>query len=320
MRRCVVAMVVLALVTACSGATDRSGDAPLRVGILRIVPDDNHADFVDELRRQGFRQGRDVELLPEDPDQLYASVEEAEAAVQGWLRGGLDLVIAFSTPFAELVSRLDAGVPGLFVVNDPLASGLVEDLRSPDGSMSGVTFRTPADRLLALAGQAFGELRTVGYLAPSDDPAVPGHREAFLAAADEFGIEVVERTFAGPDGVAAAAAELAAAGVQVVAIPNSNSSFQAAAQLREALDEERLPAVANTDLLDFAVIVLTPDGAELRRQLARQAALILDGTDVSRIPVEHPRKLTLIVNRSRARELGLPELPGSLLRQADVVR
>lgn len=320
-RRRALAVLSVFLLAACRGAPEPLDEDPLRVGMLRIVADENHVDFVDELRRQGFRPEVEVELLPADPDQLYGTVEEAEAAVQGWLReGDLDLLIAFSTPFAQLVADLQLGIPTLFVVNDPVASGLVTDLTSPDGGLSGVTFRTPADRLLALAGQAFGDLRTVGYLAPAEDPAVPGHREAFLAAAHAMDIEVVERTFGSADEIAGAAAELRAAGVQVVALPNSNTTFLSRDDLREALDREQLAVIGNTDLLDFAVVVLTPDGAELRRQLARQAALILDGTDISQMPVEHPRKFTLIVNRTRAQELGLPELPDALLRQADVVR
>ena len=320
--RVAAALVALAVLSACGGGADPNEEdpAPPTVGLLRLVPDEDHGAFVDELRRQGWRVGEDVELVPTDPGELYADVEEAGAAVQSWLRDDLDLIVAFSTPFAQLVSGLDARVPGLFVVNDPVAAGLVGDVLQPDGVMTGVTFRTPADRMLALASEALGGVTRAGYLYPSDDPAVPGHRDAFLAAAADLGIEVVERAFADPSEVAAAVAEIAGAGVQVVAVPSTNATVRALDELRSAIDEHGLPLIGNTDLLDFAVLVLTPDGAELRRQLARQVVRILEGADVSNVPVEDPRKFTLIVDRSKVRELGLPPVPEGVLRQADVVR
>lgn len=320
--RGVVVTLIAALVLGGCGdaAADRADDGPVTVGMLRIVSDENHGDFVDELRRQGLRVGIDVVLLPSDPEELYGDAAAAEAAVHRWLRGDLDLVVAFSTPFAQLVAGLEVDVPGLFVVNDPLAAGLVDDRRRPEGRMTGVTFRTPADRTLSLASEALGGLSRVGYLFPSGDPAVPGHRAAFLAAAEQLDIELVEASFAEPADVAAAAAVLAAADVEAVVIANSNATFRAQEALRAALDEHRLPAIGTTDILDFAVLVLTPDGAELRRQLARQAARILQGADVANVPVEDPRKFLLILNRTKARELGLGDIPDGLLRQADVVR
>lgn len=320
-RSVVLVLASVLLLGACAEVPVAPSDEEVpSVGMLRIVPDEDHGAFVEELRRQGFEVGSAVELLPEDPDRLYADAGEAEAALRRWMPDGLDLVVAFSTPFAQLVAELDGAPPGLFVVNDPVASGLVTDRDHPDGPMTGVTFRTPADRTLDLAAQALGGLERLGYLWPADDPAVPGHREALLAAAEELGVEVVERSFGDESEIAALVDELVSSDVEAVALPNANATFRAMDELREALDGARLPVIANLDLVDFAVVILTPDGEELRRQLARQAARILGGTDVSNIPVEDPRKFTLIVNQTKARELGLPDLPQGLVRQADVVR
>jgi ABC-type uncharacterized transport system substrate-binding protein len=68
------------------------------------------------------------------------------------------------------------------------------------------------------------------------------------------------------------------------------------------------------------VLVLTPDRAEMRRQLGRQVARLLAGAEVASIPVEDPRKFVVIIDRTRASVLGLPELDQELLRQADVVK
>ncbi len=317
------ALVGLALVATVLAGSCRSADPataePARLGVLRAVPDDDHAVIVEELRDRGWGPTQ-LEVLPADPLELHPDPEGAAATLDAWVRDGIDLVIAFSTPLAQLAAERAASVPGLFLVNDPVAAGLVTDPRHPDGSMTGVTFRTPADRTLDLADRALGGLSRVGYLFPDGDAGVPGHRRGVLAAAEELGIEVEEASFTDADGVEDAVGQLADAGVQAVLLASSNGTFRVLDAIAAALDAHDLPAIANTDFAEFAVVIVTPDGAEVRRQLARQAVRLLAGADVSAVPVEDPRKFVVILNRTQAAELGLPPFDPDLLRQADVVR
>jgi putative tryptophan/tyrosine transport system substrate-binding protein len=295
-------------------------EEPPTIGMMRVVPDEDHGEFVEELHRQGWTAGRDVRILPEDPEDLYRDADEAREVLTGWLDDGIDLVVAFSTPFAELTTEIAPGAPVLFMLNDPVAAGLVDDPNQPDGTLTGVSFRVPADRTIDLAAQLLGGMDRLGYLRPADDPAVPGHRSAVVEAVNELGIALEEATFTGPDDVGDAVDRLVAAGVDAVLPANANTTLRSLDAMEEALDRHRLPAIANTDHARFATLVLTPDGTELRRQLARQAARLLSGADVSSVPVEDPRRFVAIVNRSKAEELGLPPLDATVLRQVDVVR
>lgn len=328
MRRLVtrgVWLVPLLLALAGCGGAEQTGSAAgserlPRVGILRVVSDEDHRAFVDELRSRGWSAGADVVLLPRDPGNIYATTEQAEAALRDWTREGIDIVIAFSTPFAQLVAEQAPDVPSLFLVNDPVAAGLVGDMRAPEGSMTGVSFRTPADRTLDLADRALGGIERVGYLAPVGDPAVPGHRESVRVAAAKLGYDFLAVDFDGVQDVAAAVAELASSDVDAVFLASSNSTVRAIEQIERELRDQRLPAIASVDFFEFAAVALAPDPAELRRQLARQAARLLSGASVSSIPVEDPRKFVVIINRTEIERLGLPPVREDLLRQADVVR
>lgn len=323
--RLVAGSLVLGLTGLTAGCAGNAGgadgaDAPPVLGLLRAVPDEDHSALVGELRARGWTPGTDVRLLPADPEATVADEEEARATIRRWVHADVELVVAFSTPLATLLADEAPHTPGLFLVNDPVAAGLVADPDHPDGSLTGVTFRTPADRTLDLASRAVGGANHVGYLWPTGDSGVPGHRAAVEEAADELGFELSEASFDDEDGVADAVAQLAAAGVDLVFLASSTATVQARDAIEAELDRHRLPSVANTDFVTFAVVVLTPDGSEVRRQLARQAARLLAGAPVSAVPVEDPRKFTVIVNRSRIQELGLPDVADEVLRQADVVR
>lgn len=320
--RALLAAVVLALA---SGSCDLRGgtsddDLPL-VGLLRVIPDGHQRAFVEELRAQGWSDGRDVEVVPDGPDEVAADPDQARRQLREWLRADVDLLVASSTPYAALAAELAPDVPTLFLVIDPVAAGLVRDPSRPEGNMTGLTFRTPADRTLDLASQVLGGgLDRVGYLAPASDPAVEGHLAGVRAAAEELGLELVEVSFDGPEAVPAAVEELSAAAVDLVYLPSANATVQALDVLEAELLAARLPVVANADYVDFALLVLAPDGDEVRRQLARQAARLLAGAEVASIPVEDPRRFVTTVDRGVADALGLPPIDPAVLRKMDVVR
>jgi putative tryptophan/tyrosine transport system substrate-binding protein len=316
--RSVAALLGCVTVSACA-ASDAAEDRPAQVVVLRAVADPYHADFLDELRDQRLVVGRDILLDPADGDEVHATVEEADAQLDA-IDGVPALVIGYSTPYAELAADRYPDVPTVSIVNDPVASGLLADRYRPEGATTGVTFVTPFDRTLELASDVVGQLDRVGFLVPADDPAIVGPRERLEAAAERSDVEVVEATFTGPEDVAAAVAELAASEVGVVLLGASNAVLTALDVLERELTAAALPVVANNGRATFAVAVLEPDGAEVRRQVARQVARLLRGDAVATVPVEDPRRFRTILDRDRVAELGLPPLDEALLRRADEVR
>lgn len=314
--RLLVASALLAPV-ACGNGGD---DGTHVVALLRAVPTGNNAPILDELADAGFVQGENLSLLPDDPEgTAYPTEEEARDAVRAWVEEGVDLIFAFSSTGAAVAEEHAPGVPVIFLVNDPRAVGLVEHESAPEGHLTGVTFRAPADRTLDLARRAVPDLTTVGLLSPGSDPAARPHREAVTAAAAELGIEVVSQAFAGETDVASAVGMLAEAGVDAVVVVNAPTAVRVAPAIVAAASERGLPLVANTALVEGAVVVLEPDTDALLAQMGRQGARILDGAAVEDVPVEDPVRYRVVLDAGQASELGLPELSPALLRQADEV-
>lgn len=318
-RRSVAASIALATLAACS-AGDTAAEPPPAVVVLRPVPDPDGHPFLDELRAQRLVPGRDLTVVPAGPEVTYPDVAAAEAALDELDRQPA-VIVAYSTPYAELAAERFPDVPTVAVVNDPVASGLIEDRDRPERSLTGVTFATPADRTLGLIEQVLGgELDRLGYLTPVDDPAVLGPRQRVAEAAAAHGLDLVEVTFEGADAIPAAVDDLVAAEVDAVLLAASNAVIAAAEELERALEAAELPVVANNARFGFALAVLEPDGAEVRRQAARQVARLLAGDPVASVPVEDPRRFRVVLAPDRVAALGLPALEAGLLRQADEVR
>jgi putative ABC transport system substrate-binding protein len=293
------------------------------VAFLRAVANPSSPTEVEvkaELARAGYRVGRNLTLLGAEADEVYPSPEAAEGAVRSWVRRDVKLIFAFSTSGAAAAHEAAPEVPILFLSNDPTVGGLVTDEARPDRNMSGLSFRVPADRTLDVAIRALPGVRRVGLAYPTGDPAAVPNRDAFAAAAAELGVEFVTEEFTGEDDLTRAVGVLVEGhGVQALLQSTSPTATRAMGALERAAAAHGLPVIANIDLARFAVVVLYPDGAELGRQLARQALLVLQGTPVNEIPVENPRRFTLVLDQVRATALGF-EIPDDVAREADVVR
>jgi putative ABC transport system substrate-binding protein len=310
------------ITTACGGSDDASeGEtqdtaAPVTIAFLRAVPGAAPTEpaFIAELANAGYRKGENLTILAEDPSEGYADAEAAKEAVRGWVDDGATLIVAFSTTGAKAAAEAAPDTNVLFLSNDPKAAGLVENESEPEGRLTGVTFRVPADRTLSLAQRVTGATR-VGLAFPPNDPAAGSNRDALQAAATKLGIDLVLAEFTDPAGVEGAIASLAEQGAEALIVSTSPIAARSHEAIAAAATRHRLPAIANTSIVEFSVLSLFPDSDEVGRQLARQAARLFGGASPSAVPVEDPRRFTVTINTKVAADLGIT-VPEDVLQEA----
>jgi putative ABC transport system substrate-binding protein len=307
-----------------NNAKDGKGDAappPRTIAFLRAVASGtagNQASFLEELAQRGYVEGKNLTLLAKDAAEVHPDPADATATVRRWATEGADVIVALSTTGAQAAAV--AATPDLavlFLVNDPVAGGLLTDERHPPGRLTGVTFRVPADRTLDVARRAFPAVTTFGVIYPPADPAAPGVREAARTAASGLGIKIVEAPFAtGPD-VSGAVRAVKAQGAGAIWALNTPTTFRFIAEIGKAAEQAALPVITNSTT-PIAVLTLQPDVPHLYRQMARQAIRLFAGTPVSAVPVENPAQFELEVNLVRAGALGLT-IPSDVVDSAEKV-
>lgn len=311
------------VLSACTPSDRSAGSGVKKVAFLRSVVTPGSATgraFMDQLADQGFVEDRNLLIVGGGGDEAFPDPEKAKAAVKRWEQEGVDVIVAYSTTVAEIARDNAPGARILFLVNDPVAAGFVKDEQRPEGSMTGVTFRVPADRMLSLARRILPNLQRIGLPYPPDDPAAIPSRDHFAEAAQSQGLQMLTETFAGEADVARAARVLVESGqVQLLLASVSPTATRALPQLAEAAAMHRIPYAANVGSAENALLTLSPDGASIGRQLGRQAARLLNGASPASVPVEDPRRFQFRVSQKVAGELGIT-LPADVLREADVVR
>lgn len=318
----IAALALLAVAAGCSdgGNDDRQAAQPTRIGILRAVtPPDQEPQRVllAELAKAGYKGDR-LTVYADDQTDVHPDPADAEAVARSWEKQGVDIILALSTGSARAAAKGAPDTPILFLANDPVAAGLLKNERAPEGRLTGVTFRVPADRTLDVARRVIPALNTIGLLYPSKDPAADSARENASRAAATLRLTLNGAAFDSDDGVGPAIETLRAGGAQTILLANAPTTVRSFPAIKAAAAAARLPVIANTTA-EFALAVLSPDTNELYRQIARQLLRLLDGASPSDVPVEDPAQFVLTVNAAVAQSLGIV-LDERALADATIIR
>jgi putative tryptophan/tyrosine transport system substrate-binding protein len=310
------------MLAACGSSEGASDSGVKKIAYLRSVstpgsPVDEA--LIDELVQRGFVEGENLAILGGSGNEVFPDPDKAKNAVQEWEEEGVDVIIAYSTSGAEIARDHAPGAKVLFLANDPQAAGFVKDERRPEGRMTGVTFRIPADRMLSLARRIMPNLQRIGLAYPPSDPAAVPSRDQFALAAQDQGMELISEEFTDASDLPQAVGKLVQEGrVELLLASVSPTATRAIPQLAEAAAAYRIPFAANVATAQEALLTVSPDSASIGSQLGRQAARLLNGASPATVPVEDPRRFNIGLNQRVAQDLGI-QLPADVVREADVV-
>jgi putative ABC transport system substrate-binding protein len=213
-------------------------------------------------------------------------------------------------------------IPVVFVASDPVAGGLIESMRLPDGNMTGFnnSENAVAEKLLDLLMQAAPNTRHVGYLFHPDGPASAARVGSFQSAAISLG--VVADPFPVRDAREIEQAITALARSQsggllippaVIALANSELIIRLANQHKLPTIYPYRSFVASGGLFSYGA-----DITDLYTRAGSYAYRIMKGERPGSLPVQNATKYNLVFNLKTAKALGLI-FPPSLLARADEV-
>jgi putative ABC transport system substrate-binding protein len=203
---------------------------------------------------------------------------------------------------------------------DPVATGLIESLARPGGTITGMT-SVSGDviaKRLQITRELLPGLTKIAILVREASPTASQYVRECQAAAHDLGIELqIEREHTPQDlGRHFAAAQ--GAGALVVA---DDAEFTARrVHIAELALKHQLPTVSGLKEMVEAGCVMAYGASfgVLYRRAASHVYKILRGANPADLPVEQPTTFEFVLNMRTAKALGLT-LPPSLLARADEV-
>ena len=296
-----------------------------RVGVLAASREAGggrlaHPVLIDELRKLGFTQGRNLAVEYRRIDQGTA---EAFAGANELVAWRADVLLAFGPELAlQAAAAARPPVPIVIAANnyDPIARNYVQSLPRPGGNVTGIVARQLelVAKQIELLMEAFPERKRLGALwdAQSADQFAAAEREAKARQLTLRAIKLENP----PYDFDAAFRTLAQDGVDMLHILSSPLFSPQSARIGELAIQYRLPHihilrhyVDAGGLMSYGV-----DFSLMMRRGASFIAKILRGAKPADLPLEQVNQFEFVVNLKAAKAMGVT-LPTSILLRADEV-
>jgi putative tryptophan/tyrosine transport system substrate-binding protein len=234
-----------------------------------------------------------------------------------------DLFMAIATPSAQAVAQAldkapaDMKRPFLFTaVTDPVAAGLVKDIKKPGGLITGVSDLLPLAEHIKMVRTYMPNLKKLGLLYNAGEANSKANVAGIAALGKELGFEVVEATASKTADVFQAAKSLVGR-VDAVFVPTDNTIVSALESVIKVGVENKLPIfAADVDsVARGAVAAMGFDYYKHGYQTGAMALRILKGEKPGDIPVEFQEELQLHINAKYSKMMGVTP-PAELLQKA----
>ena len=304
----VVGILLTSLISLHQLKADKKKDV-FRIGISQFIThqslDATREGFVDELAKQGYVEGKNIEIHLQNAQGEQRNLK----TISQQLSESSDVVLAIATPSAQSLANTTQTTPVIFsAVTDPVSAKLVESREHPGGNVTGTSDQS-SDAIstqINLIKKVSPKAKSIGILYTQSEPNSVVQKDEAKRLLEEKGFTVVEKTILDSNNVKAAAESLMTE-ADMVFVPTDNIISSTMETVKQVSIRHKVPVFGGSTEM-VAVGGLYNYGTnyeELGRQTARMLVRILKGEKPENIAVELPEKLELHTNQEMAAALGI---------------
>lgn len=297
------------------------GAEKFEIGISQFVEhpslDLAREGFIDQLAEKGYLEGENLNIEFQNAQADFAT---AQTIAQRFKQNNLDLVLAIATPSAQTAVNVLSDTPVLITaVTDPIAAGIVSNLKKPGTNISGTTDMNPVAKQLDLIKKFLPKIKNLGILYNPGEVNSTVQVKIAKQKAKEMKIELKEATVSNSSEVSLAVSSLIGK-VDAIYVPTDNIIVSAMPTVLETAYNNQVPVFTseNNSVKQGAIATLGIDYYQLGKQTGLMAAKIFAGENISQMGVESSKQLKLYLNKKSASQIGL-KIPQNILDNADTI-
>ena len=308
----IITCMFMLLMSGCAKPADDAviDEYDYKIGICNYVDDASLNQIVDNIMAtlDAIENENNI-TIKVYLDNCNADPNVLNQIIANFIAEDVDLMIGVATPVAMAMQAAteDNNIPVIFAaVSDPLAAGLVDSLDNPGHNLSGTSDFLDTNAIMNLIFALKPEAAKIGLLYDlGQDASTTAITEA-KAFLNDKSVEIVEHTGTNVSEIVLAAQSMATDQVDAVFTPSDNTVMTAELSIYEALAEAGIPHFAGADsfALNGAFLGYGVDYANLGVETARMAYEVLNGSDISRMPVRTFDNGTATINTEICEKLG----------------
>jgi putative tryptophan/tyrosine transport system substrate-binding protein len=169
------------------GPLSASAQEPGRIyRVAFLTPSLTEATVLNELRENGFSEGRNLEVLP---GGFGVSIERVADVASSLAKASPDVIVTASEPYLRAIQRNTRSIPLIGMTEDMVGEGFVASLAKPDGNITGMSILSPEldGKRMEILIEAVPGVRKIALFADSK-VTLSRHTEALRDAAQNRGV------------------------------------------------------------------------------------------------------------------------------------
>lgn len=265
--------------------------------------DDARQGFIDGLKELGV----EAEIVYQN---AQGEIPNTLTIAQKFASDKVDLIYAIATPAAQSTKQATSDIPVLFsAVTDPVEAGIVDDWDNVGGNVTGTSDKAPVDIQVKMFREIDPTIETIGILYNTSEANSEVQIAVFKELAEAEGLKVETVGISNINEVPQGMDTLLNKADAVYGL-SDNMVVSAIEVVNKKLIDSNTISVGTEESQVGGGILITNSLSyyELGKQTAQMAKEILvDGTDVSNMPVGTAKNTTTIVNEATWKALGLDE-------------
>ena len=300
-------VLALSLVLMLSCLTVASADETYTVGIVQLV---QHPAL--DAATQGFRDALTAKLGDKvifDEQNASNDIPACATIANGFVAGGVDLIMANATPALQAAVGATADIPilGTSISHYGTALDMTDNWQGFTGiNVSGTSDLAPLDGQAAMIKELFPEAKTVALLFCSAEANSIYQVGVIKEELAKLGLETKEFAFTDSNDVAALTEQ--ATECDVIYIPTDNTAASYTETIANVVLPAGKPVVAGEEGIcaGCGVATLTINYYDIGFKTGEMAfEILVNGADVSTMNIEFAPQFTKKYNAANCQELGI---------------
>ncbi|MGF7060169.1 ABC transporter substrate-binding protein [Brassicibacter mesophilus] len=305
-----------------SSPSDDNSQKVVSIGISQIIEhpalDSAREGFIDALKSKGYEPDKNVSI---DTQFAQGDIALTSTIAQNFVSQNKDLILAISTPSAQSAKNSTSEIPILFTaVTDPVAAGLVKEINSPRGNITGTSDLSPIIKELELGQMLFPNAKNVGVMFNTSEVNSQVQLDMAKEAAKELSLNIIEIPVTNTSEIEAALSSKIKQ-VDYLFLPSDNLVASSLPMIAKIATDNKIGIIGVDEpmIKSGALACEGVDFYRLGHQTGLMAVDIIEGKEIKDIPVSTLKETQLIINEDVAKKLGV-EIPQDLLSRATVIK